>query len=283
MKIKVAAVQPRSHHGPEEERNVEQALSWMQRAAEQDAELVVFPEGYPGPTNPANDYDSLGPLAERAASLGLHVVAGRIEPIAGADGHHVCLSLIDDTGAVASTYRRTSPVGPYVYKDLDVWQVDYVEGPEPPQVVNTRLGRIGMLVCSEVYVPELTRLLALQGADLIVYPAGGAINELLATWRTLLWARAIENLVFTVASQNLYAPDEQGVGQIAAPERILAASPEEGLLVADLDLDRLEYLRAQDARIEFPRKYDTIPGMMRWRRPDLYRALAEDPVSAVAP
>lgn len=283
MKIKVAAVQPRSHHGPEEERNVEQALSWMQRAAEQDAELVVFPEGYPGPTNPANDYDSLGPLAERAASLGLHVVAGRIEPVAGADGHHVCLSLIDDTGAVASTYRRTSPVGPYVYKDLDVWQVDYVEGSEPPQVVDTRLGRIGMLVCSEVYVPELTRLLALQGADLVVYPAGGAINELLATWRTLLWARAIENLVFTVASQNLYAPDEQGVGQIAAPERILAASPTEGLLVADLDLDRLEYLREQDARIEFPRKYDTIPGMMRWRRPDLYRALAEDPVSALAP
>lgn len=283
MKIKVAAVQPRSHHGPEEERNVEQALSWMQRAAEQDAELVVFPEGYPGPTNPANDYDSLGPLAERAASLGLHVVAGRIEPVAGADGHHVCLSLIDDTGAVASTYRRTSPVGPYVYKDLDVWQVDYVEGSEPPQVVDTRLGRIGMLVCSEVYVPELTRLLALQGADLVVYPAGGAINELLATWRTLLWARAIENLVFTVASQNLYAPDEQGVGQIAAPERILAASPTEGLLVADLDLDRLEYLRGQDARIEFPRKYDTIPGMMRWRRPDLYRALAEDPVSALAP
>ncbi|MGH2821127.1 MAG: carbon-nitrogen hydrolase family protein [Actinomycetota bacterium] len=275
MKIRVAAVQPRSHHGPEEERNVERALSWMERAAGEGAELVVFPEGYPGPTNPANDYDSLGPLAERAASLGLHVVAGRIEPITGANGHHVCLSLIDDTGAVASTYRRTSPVGPYVYKDLDVWQVDYVEGPEPPQVVNTRLGRIGMLVCSEVYVPELSRLLALQGADLIVYPAGGAINELLATWRTLLWARAIENLVFTVASQNLYAPDEQGVGQIAAPERILAASPTEGLLVADLDLDRLEYLRGQDERIEFPKPYDAIPGVTRWRRPELYAGLTE--------
>lgn len=276
MKIRVAAAQPRSHHGPEEERNVEQALSWMERAAEGGAELVVFPEGYPGPTNPANDYDALGPLGERARALRLHVVAGRIEPIVGGQGHHVCLSLIDDTGAVAATYRRTSPVGPYVYKDLDIWQVDYVEGPEPPLVVSTRLGRIGMLVCSEVYVPELTRLLALQGADLVVYPAGGAINELLATWRTLLWARAIENLVFTVASQNLYAPDEQGVGQIAAPERILAASPDEGLLIADLDLDRLEYLRGQDARIEFPKPYDTIPGVSRWRRPELYVDLTEE-------
>lgn len=283
MKITVAAVQPRSYHAPEEERNVEQALRWMDRAAEQSADLVVFPEGYPGPTNPQSRYDATGALAERARELGVHVVAGRIEPVAGEGGHHVCLDLIDDTGTVAHTYRRTSPVGPYVYKDLDIWQVDYVEGHEPPQVVTTRLGRIGMLVCSEVYVPELSRVLALQGADLIVYPAGGAINELLATWRTLLWARAIENLVYTVASQNLYAPDEQGVGQIAAPERILRSSAEEGLIVAELDLDRLEYLRGQDARIEFPRRYDTIPGMMRWRRPELYRALAEDPVSSVAP
>jgi omega-amidase len=275
MKIKVAAMQPRSHHGPEEWRNVEQALSWMDRAAEQRTDLVVFPEGYPGPTNPANDYDALGPLAERARALGLHVIAGHIQRIAGSDAHHVCVSLIDDTGTVAATYRRTSPVGPYVYKDLDIWQVNYVEGPEPPQVVDTRLGRIGMLVCSEVYVPELSRLLALQGADVIVYPAGGAINELLATWRTLLWARAIENLVFTVASQNLYAPDEQGVGQIAAPERILAASPDEGMLTAELDLDRLAYLRGQDERIEFPKPYDAIPGVMRWRRPELYDGLLE--------
>jgi predicted amidohydrolase len=239
---------------------------------------VTFPEGYPGPTNPANRYDAIGPLCERARALELHVIAGHISPTDG--GHHVCLSLIDDAGTVRSTYRRTSPVGPYVYQDLDIWHVDYVEGTEPPSVVETRLGKIGMLVCSEVYVPELSRLLAVQGADVIVYPAGGAINELLQTWRTLLWARAIENLCFTVASQNLYAPDEQGVGQIAAPERIVASSATEGLLVAELDLDRLEYLRGQDARIEFPRRYDTIPGMMRWRRPELYRALTEESVAA---
>ena len=117
---------------------------------------------------------------------------------------------------------------------------------------------------------------------MIVYPAGGAINELLATWRTLLWARAIENLVFTVASQNLYAADEQGVGQIAAPEQILAASPGEGLLLAELDLDRLEYLRSQDERIEFPKPYDAIPGVMRWRRPELYAGVTE-PTRELAP
>src|SRR3972149_3956574 len=83
--------------------------------------------GRPAPTTPANRYDALGPLAERARSLGLHVVAGRIEPVEGEQGHHVCLHMIDDSGVSAGIYRRTSPVGPYVYKDLDIWQVDYVD------------------------------------------------------------------------------------------------------------------------------------------------------------
>ena len=280
MNIRIAAVQPRSHHGADEHLNGPDAVAWMAEAAEAGADLVVFPEGYPGPTHPASSFDAFGPLADTAREHGLHVVAGRIEPVANGEGHYVTVSLIDDSGQIVSTYRRTSPVGPYVYHDLDIWQVDYVESPDPPKVVDTRLGRIGMLVCSEVYVPELSRILAVQGADLIVYPAGGAINELLPGWRTLLWARAVENLVYTAASQNLYAPDEEGVGQIASPEGVLAASAQEGLLVADLDLDRLEYLRGEDEQIVFPKPYDAIPGILRWRRPELYRGLTEEHVEA---
>jgi predicted amidohydrolase len=80
----------------------------MDEAARQGADLVVFPEGYPGPTNPANRYDAFGPLAERARSLGLHVVAGRIEPV---EGEQRC-RLRDRRLGEALIYRRTSPVGP---------------------------------------------------------------------------------------------------------------------------------------------------------------------------
>jgi predicted amidohydrolase len=177
-------------------------------------------------------------------------------------------------------YRRTTPPGPYIYRDIDAWGFDYAESDEPPAVYDTRLGRIGLLVCSEVYVPELARGLALQGADVILFPAGGAINELLETWRTLIWARAIENLVFTAAVQNLYDEDEQGIATIAAPERILARSAGESLLVADLDVDRLHFLRERDERIEFPKPYATIPGVLRWRRPELYAALVREELRA---
>jgi predicted amidohydrolase len=280
VQIRLAGVQPRSGSGADEVRNATEALDWLDRAADAGADLILFPEGYPGPANPANRYDALEALAERAAARRVHVVASRVEE--GDEGHFMTLHLINDAGDTVGVYRRTTPRGPYVYRDLDAWAFDYVEAPEPPQVFETSLGRIGLLVCSEVYAPELSRVLALQGADLILYPAGGAINELLPSWRTMIWARAIENLVYTAAVQNLYS-DEEGVGTIAAPEEILAQSAQEGLLLADLDLARLEYLRSEDERIEFPKRYRTVPGLMRWRRPELYGALVAEEAPTAPP
>jgi predicted amidohydrolase len=272
MKIKVAAVQPLSASGAAESKNASDAVNWIRVAAEKGAELIVFPEGYPGPINPSNKYDAWGALVKAAAEHRVHVIGSRIVP-SGA-GYAVQLSLIDDRGKILGEYRRTTPRGPYVYRDIPHWNFDYVESDEIPRVFETRIGRIGMLVCSELYCPELSRLLMLQNADIIVYPAGGAINELLQGWRTMVYARAIENLVYTVACQNLYGPEE-GVGIIAGPEGVLAEEKGAGLVAAELDLERLNFLRGQDEKIEFPKQYASIPGLQRWRRPELYADLAE--------
>jgi predicted amidohydrolase len=271
--VRVAAVQPRSAAGPGEESNVGDAVSWIAKAGEAGADLVVFPEGYPGPTNPVSSYEALGPLARQAKESGVHVIAGSIEPGAGG-AYYVVLRLIDDEGELLGTYRRTTPTGPYVYHDIPAWEFDYVEGDEPLQVYETKIGRIGLQICSEVYSTEQSRVLALQGADIIVYPAGGAIEELCAPWRTMIWARAIENLVYTVAVQNLYGDDTDAVGMIAAPEEILAQQADEGLLIADLDLERLDFLREEEERIEVPRTCRTVPGLLKWRRPHVARQLA---------
>lgn len=274
MSFRLAAIQPVSHSGADEQENLDDALRWMEDAHSAGAQLIMFPEGYPGPTNPAHDYESLGALQSAARELQLHVIAGGLEETAGGK-HHVVLRVLDDDGQVLQTYRRTTPPGPYIYRDISAWDFDYVEAHDSPQVVQTKLGPIGVLVCSEVYVPELSRILALQGADLIAYPAGGAINELLATWRTMVWARAIENLTYTAVVQNLYEPEEQGVGLVGSPERVVAQSTGPGMLLADVDTDRLRFLRERDEHIEYPKPYATIPGVLRWRRPELYAALAE--------
>ena len=277
--MRVALVQPRSGSGTDEQRNAAESLLWLDRAAGAQADLVVFPECYPGPANPMNSYDAIGPIAQRAADLKLHVIAGRIEP--AVDGrYYVTLRLIDDTGSTCGVYRRTTPEGPYIYRDIPAWDFDYEAGADEPEVYETRIGRIGMLVCSEVYSPELSRVLAIKGADVIVYPVGGAVNELLPSWRTVLHARAIENLVYTAACQNLYEDGEEGVAQVAGPEGVIDSLREEGMLIADLDMDRLSFLRREDEKVEFPKRYATVPGLLRWRRPALYSALTREPSTA---
>jgi predicted amidohydrolase len=279
--VRVAAVQPQSHFGADEPANLEEALAHLDRCAVLEADLVVFPEGYPGPTHPMNQYDSLPALKDKAREQGLHVVAGAIEPAMSAPGrHHIALYLIDDSGELVGTHRRVCPVGPYIYPDSELWEFSYLGADTPPRTFQTRLGRIGMLVCSEAYVPELTRLLMIDGADIIALPAGGALNELLDGWRALIRARAIENVVYTVATQNLYYPRERGIAMVASPERILASSTEPGILMADLDMERLAFLRDAKPAISFPKPYDTTPGVHNWRRPELFGGLlksAEDP------
>ena len=56
---------------------------------------------------------------------------------------------------------------------------------------------------------------------------------------------------------------------------MLAQEKGEGLILAELDLDRLRFLREQDEKIEFPKRYATIPGLQRWRRPELFASLVE--------
>ena len=273
--MRVAAIQPRSHVGTESSRNVADAIGYIANAARSDADLVVFPEGYPGPTNPAFLYDAMGPLRKAAKTYGVHVVANHLTA-AGNDQFMVSATLIDDHGDIVHRYDRTSPPRPYIYRDIDEWNFDYRESATAPAVVDTSIGRIGLLVCSELYVPELSRLLAIGGAQLICYPAGGAINELLGSWRTLVHARAIENLVYTVAVQNLYSDIEEGVGTIASPEGVLAARTDAGVLMADLDLNRLEYLHTEEEHVVFPKPYSAIPGLMKWRRPELYAELVNN-------
>jgi predicted amidohydrolase len=272
MTLRVAAVQPRTHVGARAAENVDEAVRAIAEAAAAGADLVVFPEGYPGPTNPGDTFDAHPTLSAAAREFGVHLVVGHLTEVAPGR-HMVSLSLYDDRGEVLARYDRTTPVGPYIYRDIEAWDFDYQESDTLPAVVETRIGRIGLLVCSELYVPELSRLLALAGAEVICYPAGGAINELLDGWRTLARARAIENLAYTVVVQNLYEDDEQGVGTIAGPEGLLASRSDAGLLVADLDLDRLRYLHEQKEQIVFPKPYAAIPGILQWRRPELFPGL----------
>ncbi|MET0474315.1 MAG: carbon-nitrogen hydrolase family protein [Mycobacterium sp.] len=249
--------------------NIKQALAYVGQAASQGARVVCLPETYPGPWTPPMDYDALPELVAVARETDIFVIAGMIEPVPDRSGaYYNALVLIGPDGE-RGRYRRTSPKGPWIYEGGTFWDFEYTADDQLP-VFDIGDCTIGMLICSEVYVPELSRELALKGAEVIFMPAGLWKMAQWDTWRVLTRARAIENLAYTATCQNILGREtaNAGLAMICSPESVLAESSVEGVLVADLDLDRIRFLRAEEDRrgIEKACKAGVL---WQWYRPEL--------------
>src|ERR1700752_1241990 len=239
MTFRIAVVQPITHRPPSDENNGADAVKTIERAAGEGADFVCFPENYPGPWRMPAHYDPAPAIAEAAAKHDIHAVFSTIEPIdtAKATAYNLtCMAFPD--GRTVARYRRSHPNGPWIYTGGKYWEFQYVAGNDYP-IFETRHGKVGLAMCSEVYMPEVTRALALRGAELIFMPAGLDKRRLWETWRTLIFARAIENLAVVVTTQNLFNATQRGLAMVAAPEEILFESTAAGLSIVDVSLYRV--------------------------------------------
>lgn len=270
MSFKLAVVQPMSHRPPDDERNVADAVRYVEQAADQAAQVVAFPETYPGPWRMPARFDPSEAMAEVARRRGVYVQYGTLEPIDDeARTAHNLLLLAGPDGRTGR-YRRTHPPGPWIYTGGEYWEFQYVAGDEFP-VFETEHGVFGLAMCSEVYMPEVSRALALRGAEIIFLPAGIDKRRLWASWRTLIWARSIENLAITVTTQNLFSADQRGLAMLATPEEIVFESTRAGLFLLEVDLDRIRDLRAQRDGVNSAVTNGAKAGILsQWQRPELY-------------
>jgi predicted amidohydrolase len=127
-------------------------------------------------------------------------------------------------------------------------------------------------MCSEVYMPEVSRALALRGAEIIFMPAGTHKRKLHEGWRTLLYARAIENLAIVVSTQNLLNDKQRRLAIVATPEQIVFESEKVGLFCVDVDLSRVRELRNSPDSVNASETCGAKQGILgpQWQRPELY-------------
>jgi predicted amidohydrolase len=285
----IAVVQPHSNPPPNDRENVDDAIRWIGRAAAEGADFVCFPESYPGPWRMPAPYDPSSRIAEAAQKHGVHVVFGTMEPIDNTKGTAydlTCMAYPD--GRAPARYRRTHPNGPWIYSSRTggsgVWEFEWVPGNDFP-VFDTPHGKVGLGMCSEVYMPEVSRALALRGAEIIFLPAGlSGGGNLWETWHTLLRARAIENLALVVSTRNIFDPaTERGLAIIAGPERTHFESTNVGMTVVEVSLDRVRELRAGwDGNDKTP-FCGTKRGLLsQWQRPELYDSIFPRPLPVAA-
>jgi predicted amidohydrolase len=276
--VRVAAVQLNSTEALD--RNLEAADRFTRAAAADGAQLVVLPEKW----NVLGTHEQMAAAAQpldgpalswasaTARELGIDLVAGSIvERVAGRENGHNTSVHFGPDGEARATYRKIHmfdvEVGGTVYRESD--------GEDPgDEVVLSELQdgtRLGMTICYDLRFPELYRILAVRGAHVVSIPAAFTLATTRDHWEVLLRARAIENQCFVVAPNQIgpHPPGDRSGGRsmIVDPWGLaLAQAPDrEGHVVADLDFDRLEEIRAK------------LPSLAN-RRPQAYRWPQEAPV-----
>lgn len=195
--------------------NVDKGVVWLERAVrEYDAELVTFPEtvttGYETGFQAEDLWDLVDEAPGRttrdvqlaAKSLGVHVVWGsyRRGPERGVVYNSAIL--IGPDGEIIGIYDKTHPA-PWERRDAGGWAAVGTRA----DVFETGLGSIGMIICYDGDFPELSRLLAVKGAEVIV--RSSALQRSYDIWYITNCARAYDNHVYVVAT-NLVGPDARG-------------------------------------------------------------------------
>jgi deaminated glutathione amidase len=269
--ITAAAIQTSST--PDKDENLETAERLIRSAVSSGAELVALPELWschglekvyrenaepiPGPTT-----QFLGGLAQE---LGVYVLGGSIlEGCPDSIKLHNTSTFFAPDGELSAVYRKI-----HLF-DVKVPDREYLESQTiapGTELVTAKAGAatLGLSVCYDLRFPELYRLLALRGAEVLAVPAAFTLQTGKDHWELLLRARAVENQAFVIApaqwGQKADGRWTYGRSMVVDPwGTALAQCPDrDGHALATLDLDYLDRFRE-----EFPALKNRRPESYDW-------------------
>jgi N-carbamoylputrescine amidase len=252
--------------------NLDAIETGLREAAAAGVELVLLQELHNGPyfcqRESVDEFDQAetipGPGTERigklAEELKLVIVASLFEKRATGLYHNTAV-VFDRSAAIAGKYRKMHiPDDPAFYEKFYFTPGDL--GFEP---IKTSVGKLGVLVCWDQWYPEAARLMAMAGADLLLYPTaiGWDPNDEQAekerqrdAWITVQRGHAVANgLPLLACNRTGHESDPSGVGDgitfwgssfVAGPQGEFLAQAEttgRALLIVDVDLARSEHVR----------------------------------------
>ena len=275
---------------PDEADNIAAVAALVREAAGQGAQLILPPELFAGEyfcreedealfalARPTQDHPSVRAMQELASELKVAIPTSFFER----DGHHYynTLAMIGPDGAIMGTYRKSHiPDGPgYEEKfyfrpgndGFKVWDLACTGG----------TARIGVGICWDQWYPECARAMALQGAEVLLYPTAigsepyDAELDTSRMWRRAMIGHAVANCMPVAAANRIGHEGAEDRAQRFYGHSFISdewgdlieefGGEETGVLVATLDLDRAARHRAG-------------MGFFRDRRPQLYGRLCQD-------
>lgn len=271
-KYKIALVQMDTQNNKEE--NMKAAMQWIDEAAAENVRMVCFPEvmnligknvGEGGGREPVPGY-ATERLMKKAKEHGIFIHAGSVtEEIPGERRSYNTSVLIDPNGQIIAEYRKLHTFDITLSDGRPFRESDRVHPGEKIVTVETELGIMGMSICYDVRFPELYRLLAVEGAQVIFVPSSFTLETGKDHWEPLLRARAIENGCYIIAAGQTGrkpAYTAYGNSMVVNPWGVVTArlGEQPGILYAEIDLGYLKQIRNQMPALENRRTdvYDVI-------------------------
>jgi len=268
-KLIVSAVQQPCN--ADRQTNLDFSIAQIEQAAAQQADLVVLPELHLGPyfcqNEDFNQFDLAQPipgpttevLSAVAKRLSIVIVSTIFEQRAPGLYHNTAV-VFDKDGSIAGKYRKMHiPDDPGFYE-----KYYFTPGDIGFKPINTSIGKLGVLICWDQWFPEAARLMALAGAELLIYPTAigwdpqDTLEEQqrqLGAWVTIQRSHAVANGIPVVSCNRVgfeQAPDSDaginfwGNSFIAGPQGDILVSGNDSevkLLTATIDYAKIERVR----------------------------------------
>jgi N-carbamoylputrescine amidase len=256
--------------------NIRRVTELVREAASKGADVILPSELFQGhyfcTTQDERVFRTAYPWREHPAVIAMGALAqelGVVIPVSffekSGPAYYNSLMVADADGRMHGVYRKSHiPDGPgYMEKFY------FRPGDTGFRVWDTRKGKLGIGICWDQWFPEAARIMALQGADVLLYPTAigtephNAALDTAARWRRAMQGHAVSNVIPVAASNRVGTENGQtfyGTSFITDEAGDIVADmnrTEEGVAVSTVDLDHVDQARA-------------AWGFFRDRRPDLY-------------
>ena len=282
--VKVAALQFSCSKDVQE--NINKAEKMVKEAADNGANIILLPElferqyfcqekryDYYNYALPLEKNPAVNRFKEVAKELGVVIPVSFYER--DIDRLFNTVAMIDADGSMLGIYRKTHISDDHFYQE----KFYFTPGDTGFKVFDTRFGCIGVGICWDQWFPETVRCMAVQGAEMLLYPTAIGSEPILdvdssSHWRRVMQGHAAANLMPVVAANRIEVetvePCKENAGQSssldfygcsfiadATGDIIASAKQEETILYGEFDLDALK-----EERLSW--------GLFRDRRPETY-------------
>ena len=255
--IKVAVLQTKVH--ADKNKNLDAAVKYIETVSKEKVDLVTLPEMFNCPYRAKNFPVYAEPeggetwcaLSALAKQHKIYLSAGTIPESDEAGRTYNTAYVFDREGNQIAKHRKM-----HLF-DIDVEGGQYFKESETltagneVTVFNTEFGGIGICICYDMRFPELSRLMALKGARIILVPGAFNMTTGPAHWELMFRSRAIDNQVYTVgtspARDTTSTYISWGHSMIASPwgEVVKQLDEKEGYIIQSIDLSRVEQIRRE--------------------------------------